>query len=138
MPYDGDLIDDAFLIYRNYDGHHSEFGNTWIHSTSSNQSQLAVYGARRSSDGAYTILVINKTASSLNSKLTLTGIASSGSAQTWRWTGKSIAPIAGVAPFFSSVVVTGSHEASVEAVGDMAVLRYLPTSAARPQRRFLT
>ena len=90
MPNDGSLIDDAFRIYRDYNGHGAKFGNTWVRSTSANQAKLAVYGARRSSDGAYTILVINKTASALQRQLSLSGISPSGRAQVSRWTGGSI------------------------------------------------
>jgi Glycoside hydrolase family 44 len=90
MPNDGSLIDDAFRIYRDYNGHGGEFGNTWVRSTSANQGKVAVYGARRSSDGAYTILVINKTGTSLQSNLSLSGISPSGKAQVWRWTGGTI------------------------------------------------
>jgi len=90
MPNDGSLLDDAFRMYRDYNGHGARFGNTWVRSTSANQSRVAVYGARRSSDGAYTILVINKTGTALQSKLSLAGISSSGNAQVWRWTGGSI------------------------------------------------
>jgi hypothetical protein len=90
LPIDGGLIGQAFKIYRNYDGHHSEFGNTWISSTSSDQSALAVYGAERSTDRAYTILVINKTAGALAGHLTLKGMGSTttpGTAGTWTWNG---------------------------------------------------
>jgi Glycoside hydrolase family 44 len=87
MPYDGNLIGEAFRIYRNYDGHHSKFGNTWISSASANQSQLAVYAARRSSDGAYTILVINKATSALAGHLTLSGFTPRSSAARWTWNG---------------------------------------------------
>jgi hypothetical protein len=90
LPIDGSLIGDAFLIYRDYDGHHSSFGDTWVRSTSSDQSRLAVYGALRSSDGAYTVLVINKTASALTSPLSLSGTGAGGAAQVWRWTGAGI------------------------------------------------
>jgi len=90
MPNDGSMIDDAFRIYRNLNGNHSKFGNTWVRSTSGNQGKLAVYGARRSGDGAYTILVINKTAGALESSLALSGISPSGNAQVWRWTGGAI------------------------------------------------
>jgi hypothetical protein len=110
MPYDGSLVDDAFLMYRDYDGKHSRFGDTWIHSVSSNQSQLAVYGARRSSDGAYTLLVLNKTGSALTSGLNLTGIAVAGPAQTWRWTGGSIAQVTGGTPI-SSGKITATYPA---------------------------
>ena len=44
-----------------------------------NQNRLAVYGAARSSDGAYTIMVINKTDEALTSPLSLSGVYPSGS-----------------------------------------------------------
>ena len=87
---DGAVIGDAFRMYRNYDGKHSKFGDTWIRSTSTNQSQLAIYGARRSSDGAWTLLVINKTGSALTSPLTLSRIDGQAQADTWSWTGSGI------------------------------------------------
>lgn len=90
LSNDGKLIGDAFRIYRDYDGHHSQFGDTWVSSVSSNQGKLAVYGARRSSDRAYTILVINKTAAPLNGHLTLRGFRPPARAATWTWNGGSI------------------------------------------------
>ncbi len=104
LPTDGALVDDAFLMYRDYDGQGSKFGDTWIPSTSADQSQLAVYGAQRSSDGAYTILVLNKTNAPLTSPLTLTGIANSGTAQTWQWTGAAITQLPGGTPIASNVI----------------------------------
>ena len=94
MGNDGPLIDDAFRVYRNYDGKHSKFGDTWIRSTSANQRRLAVYGARRSGDGDYTILVINKTTEALESPLALSGVAAAGKARVWRWTGGAINHVA--------------------------------------------
>jgi hypothetical protein len=90
MGNDGNLIPYAFRIYRNYDGNGAKFGNTSVRSVSGNQGALAVYGARRSGDGAYTILVINKTSDALESPLNLSGISASGKAQVWRWTGGAI------------------------------------------------
>jgi hypothetical protein len=104
QSYDGPLVNDAFLMFRDYDGKHSRFGNTYIHSVSANQSQLAVYGAKRTSDGAYTILVLNKTASALTSRLTMTGITTAGVAQTWQWTGGSIGQVAGGTPIAGGVI----------------------------------
>jgi hypothetical protein len=103
MPYDGNLIGYAFQIFRNYDGAHSKFGDTWVHSASSDQSQLAVYGARRTSDTKYTILVLNKTAAALTSSLTLSGISTTAPAQTWLWTGGTISPT-GSTPIHSGVI----------------------------------
>ena len=90
MPFDGDRIDDAFRLYRDYDGHGAKFGDVWIRSRSADQSRLAVYGARRTADGDYTLIVINKTAQPLTSRLDLSGIPAAGAAPTYRWTGAAI------------------------------------------------
>lgn len=65
----------AFEIYRNYDGNKSTFGDTALSSTSGNQGMLSVYGALRSSDGALTIVVVNKTYGVLTSTLSLANYA---------------------------------------------------------------
>jgi hypothetical protein len=89
LSNDGNRIGQAFMMYRNYDGRHSKFGDTWVSSTSSNQGSLAVYGAQRSSDGAYTVLVINKTAGALSGRLVLKGFTAPATAQTWTWSGQN-------------------------------------------------
>jgi hypothetical protein len=91
LAIDGPDIPDAFLMYRDYDGAHGQFGDTWVQSQSADQSKLAVYGAERSSDGAYTIMVINKSAQALTSPLELSGVTPSGAPQVWQWTGGAIA-----------------------------------------------
>ena len=60
----------AFRMYRNYDGSGSAFGETSVQATSTDQEQLAVYAALRS-DGALTMMVINKTKDTLNSPITI-------------------------------------------------------------------
>jgi hypothetical protein len=70
----------SFEMYRNYDGEGDGFGNTSVQATSggstnSGSSQLAVYAASRSSDGALTVMVINKTANNLTSPLAITNFA---------------------------------------------------------------
>jgi Glycoside hydrolase family 44 len=75
----------AFAIYRNYDGNKSTFGDMALASTSTNstnadgEGQLAVYGARRASDSALTVVVVNKTYGDLNSTLSLANFTSSSS-----------------------------------------------------------
>jgi hypothetical protein len=61
----------AFQLYRNYDGQGSQFGGTSIQSISTDQTQLSVYGAQRSSDGALTLVVINKTTVAIGAALSL-------------------------------------------------------------------
>ena len=110
LPNDGNLIGDAFKIYRDYNGHHAEFGNTWISSTSSNQGELAVYGAQRSSDGAYTVLVINKATDALSGHLTLSGLSAPASAATWTWNGSH-----GIVPGPARPIHAGAIDASYPA-----------------------
>lgn len=87
LSNDGALIGFAFRMYRDYDGHHSQFGDTWVSSRSTDQSKLAVYAAQRSRDSAYTVLVINKTPAALRGTLRLSGFAPSARALTWQWRG---------------------------------------------------
>jgi hypothetical protein len=89
LSNDGGLIGEAFKMYRDYDGHHSKFGDTWISSRSTNQRRLAVYAARRSTDRAYTVLVINKTSGVLRGKLMLSGFTPAGPAARWQWGGRA-------------------------------------------------
>ena len=77
---------DAFKLFRNYDGSKSTFGDTYVNSQSADQSQLSIYGAVRSSDGALTLVVINKSAQDLTSNVGLSGFTPGGDAQVWRFT----------------------------------------------------
>jgi hypothetical protein len=84
----------AFEIYRNYDGKNSTFGDTALASTSANQGTLSVYGALRASDGAMTVVVINKTYGDLTSTLSLTGLPSTvTTAQAYVYSNANLAAI---------------------------------------------
>jgi hypothetical protein len=50
----------AMKMYRNYDGNKSTFGDTSILTTVPNPDDLSAFGAVRTSDGALTLMVINK------------------------------------------------------------------------------
>ena len=50
----------AFEIYRNYDGNLSTFGDTSVSTTVANPDNLSSFAALRTSDGALTVMVINK------------------------------------------------------------------------------
>ncbi len=81
----------AYKIYRNYDGNNSLFGDTALDSTSANQGQLSVYGALRSADKAFTIVVINKTYGPLTATLSLENLKSkSGTAQAFQYSNANI------------------------------------------------
>jgi hypothetical protein len=81
----------AFEIYRNYDGNKSTFGDQALGSATSNQSQLAVYAASRTSDSAVTIMVINKTYGSLTDTLSINNLTSTAtSAQVYQYSNANL------------------------------------------------
>ena len=75
----------AFRMYRDYDGHGGQFGSTSVHAVSSRQGRLAVYAATRSADRALTVMVINKTASSIRAPLLLRHFAAGHTARVFRY-----------------------------------------------------
>jgi hypothetical protein len=85
----------AYMIYRNYDGKKSEFGDMALTSTSANQGVLSVYGALRTTDNAVTVMVINKTYGDLTETLNLANVKSTGTASAYLY---SNANTAGIVP----------------------------------------
>jgi Glycoside hydrolase family 44 len=75
----------AFRMYRDYDGAGSRFGDVSVSAASSDQGQLAVYAAQRSSDKALTLMIINKTAENLTSSLAVAGLRGNGTAQRFTY-----------------------------------------------------
>ncbi|HEY5381069.1 MAG TPA: glycoside hydrolase family 44 protein [Acidobacteriaceae bacterium] len=83
----------AFAIYRNYDGSKSTFGDSELSSITTDQSQLAVYAAKRTSDDAVTIVVINKTYGPLTSTLSIANLAATGNAKVYQYSNANLAAI---------------------------------------------
>jgi hypothetical protein len=83
----------AFRLYRNYDGGGATFGDVAVDASSADQATLAVYAAQRSSDGALTVMVVNKTGNPQTSPLALTGLAPAASAQVYRYGAANLAAI---------------------------------------------
>lgn len=83
----------SFRLFRNYDGQGSQYGDTWVSASSSNQSQLAIYGAQRTSDGALTLVVINKTAGSLTAPVSLQNFSPVSSAAFYTYSNANLAQI---------------------------------------------
>jgi len=80
----------AFRMYRNYDGAGGRFGDVSVQSSSADQGQLAIYGAERTSDGALTLMIVNKTGSALTSTVTLVGFPAAGTAEQYRYSAASL------------------------------------------------
>ncbi|MFM8411162.1 MAG: glycoside hydrolase family 44 protein, partial [Alphaproteobacteria bacterium] len=83
----------AFRMYLDYDGAGSRFGDVSVHAASADPSRLSVFAAERSSDGALTILAVNKGDAPLSTTIALSGTAAPGSASRWTWSATSASAI---------------------------------------------
>jgi hypothetical protein len=92
-PAPQDPIAYAFRIFRNYDGNGSQFGDTSLTAVSSDQGQLSIYAAQRSSDNAVTILAINKTTAALAGSIALSNLSLPPSAQVYTYSQASLTSI---------------------------------------------
>jgi Glycoside hydrolase family 44/Bacterial Ig-like domain (group 3) len=107
VPKPTDPLAYSFRIYRNFDGAGGQFGETSVNSTSTDQGQLSAYGALRSSDGALTVVAINKTTSAIQTSLTLANFNSTSSALVYTYSNANLAQIiAGSAVSVASNSVT--------------------------------
>jgi hypothetical protein len=60
-------------MYLNHDGAGGDFGDVSVSSASADQATVSIYGATRSTDGALTLMVINKTGNEQTSTVTING-----------------------------------------------------------------
>jgi hypothetical protein len=98
VPQPTDPVAYSFRLYRNYDGAGGQFGDTSVNSTSTDQGQLSVYGALRSSDGALTVIAINKTTSAIQTGLTLANFTSNATATVYTYSNANLALIVAGTP----------------------------------------
>jgi hypothetical protein len=115
----------AFRMYRNYDGAKSTFGDTGVSSVSADQSQLSVYAAQRTGDGALTVMVINKTSKDLSSNVALANFTPTGTAKVFRY---SAGNLTAIQPQPNQSVATTGFTATFPA--NSASLIVIPESAA--------
>ena len=74
-------------MYRNYDGNKSGFGDTSVSAAGPNPDTVSTFAAVRASDGALTIMAINKQSlSSVPATISLTNYLPAGTAQVWQLT----------------------------------------------------
>jgi hypothetical protein len=81
----------SMKMYRNYDGNKSIFGDTSILTTVPDPDGLSAFGAVRTSDGAMTLMVINKdlnNATPIN--VNITNFNAAGTAQRWQLTSANV------------------------------------------------
>lgn len=76
----------AMKMYRNYDGQNRGFGDTSVSAIAPNADNVSAFAALRSSDGALTVMVINKTTSATSLNLNLANFNAGNAAQVWQLT----------------------------------------------------
>jgi len=99
----------ASQIYRNYDGHLSTFGDTSVSATAPNPDVLSSFAALRSSDGALTVIVINKQQGSTPVTVSLANFGNTGIAQAYQIasaTQQSITQLGNVAVLNDAISLT--------------------------------
>jgi hypothetical protein len=99
----------ASEIYRNYDGKDSTFGDTSVEASVADPDNLSAFASVRTSDGALTVMVINKQQGSTPVTVSLANFSTSGTAQAWQINSASqtsIAQLADVSVLNNSVSTT--------------------------------
>jgi hypothetical protein len=77
----------AIKMYRNYDGQKSTFGDTSVAASVPNPDALSAFAARRSADGALTVMIINKALSgATTAAVTIANFQAAAGAGVWQLT----------------------------------------------------
>lgn len=76
----------AMKMFRNYDGNNKGFGDTSVSAIAPNPDEVSAFAATRQSDGALTVMVINKVGSQATTTVNLANFTNAGTAQVWQLT----------------------------------------------------
>ncbi len=98
VPKPTDPVAYSFRLYRNFDGAGGQFGDTSVQSSSTDQSQLSTYGALRSSDGALTVVAINKTTDPIQTTLTVSNFNPTVTAAVYTYSNANLTQIVAGTP----------------------------------------
>jgi len=86
-PASGSPAYNAMKMYRNYDGSKSTFGDTSVQTTAPNPDHVSAFSALRNSDGALTVMLVNKDTGVNQITVNLAHFQASGVAHIWQLTG---------------------------------------------------
>jgi hypothetical protein len=105
-PAPTDPIAYSFRLFRNYDGAGGQFGSNGVSAVSSNPGNLSIYAAVRPTDGALTIVVINKTTAAIATPISLANYASTGTAEVYSYSNANLTQITaqGTTPIASNSI----------------------------------
>jgi len=76
----------AMKMYRNYNGQNKGFGETSVAASAPNVDEVSAFAAVRASDGALTVMVVNKIAAAASTTINLSNFVNNGTAEVWQLT----------------------------------------------------
>jgi hypothetical protein len=85
-PAIGSLVFNAMKMYRNYDGNKSGFGETSVRTTVPDPDVVSAFAAERTTGGALTVMVINKSGSAQDASIALQNFSALSNVQVWQLT----------------------------------------------------
>jgi len=104
----------AMKMYRNYDGNKSTFGDTSVSTTVPNPDHLSAFSALRTSDGALTVMLVNKDSGvSPQVNVNLAHFQASGVAHVWQLTSANVINHLSDVAFSSSTITLTAPAQSV-------------------------
>jgi len=113
-------------MYRNYDGNKSAFGDVSVAASGANPDNVGVFAAERTSDGALTVMVLNKYLTGTTPvTLNLSGFGAGGTAAVWQLTSANVLASMGTVAFSGSSLTQSLPAQSV-------TLFVFPKGAAPP------
>ncbi len=124
----------SMKIYRNYDGSKSPFGDMSVACAVPNPDNLSAFASKRSSDGAMTVMVINKIGSA-NIRVDLANFTPSSAAEVWQISSDAQTSINHLS---NATVSNGSISATVPAQSITLYVIPKSTVVAGPQYDFET
>ena len=91
VPETNTPVYNTFKMYRNYDGKKSAFGDTGVSAAAPDPDTLSAFAAIRTTDGALTVMVINKAFTGLTplSLLEINHFAETNTTQVWQLTSRN-------------------------------------------------
>ncbi len=123
----------AMKIYRNYDGNKSTFGDTSVYAGGPNPDNVSVFAAVRSSDGALTIMVINKQLGTIAlPTINIAGFQPAGTAQLWQLTSANVITRLSDISFSGSTITNSLPAQSITLYVVPAAVVAGPPSAPNP------
>ncbi len=116
----------AFKMYRNYDGAKSTFGDTSVSATVANPDNVSAFAAERASDGALTVMVLNKyLTGDTPITVNLANFTAASTAQVWQFTSANT-----IDRLADATVTNGS--VSFSAPAQSVTLFVIPDSGVEP------